>query len=145
MTMPVAMTMAVAVPPGWLGGASHARPRFLHAPAVGRATTRSTTATRGGLAAHTGRTSGQNSRHTLETRTVEHRPPGGLPQRFQLLGSLGRHGDREIGLVVTDEHLGHAAKVDDVAGEVGPLDAFQGFEDPRLSDGHWPAFHGKRC
>ena len=57
-----------------------------------------------------------------------------------LLGARGRHGDREEHLRVGDEDVRHHAELDDVAGEIRPVDRLQAFEDGFLGDGHGSAF-----
>ncbi|MCY1250101.1 hypothetical protein D9M72_636990 [compost metagenome] len=44
-----------------------------------------------------------------------HHALGGGAHRLQLLGPIGRHGDREVGLAVRDEDIRNEPELDDVA------------------------------
>jgi hypothetical protein len=71
-----------------------------------------------------------DARHRLD-RTL-----GGGSQRLHLAGALGRHRDREEHLGICNEDVGDQAQIDDVAGEIRPVDGPEALDDGFLGDGH---------
>ena len=61
---------------------------------------------------------------------------GGLAQRLEFARLVRRNSDREIDAAVADQNFGDEAEFDDVALEIGPLDATQLVEDLRLGNRH---------
>src|SRR5690606_17777670 len=84
----------------------------------------------------------QYSGYALDARDVLDDLLRGLAERFQRGRPVRRDGDREVDLVIAQQDLGDEAEVDDVAFEIGPLDALELFENLGLCDRHLPSSRG---